>query len=65
MNPEKIMCTCKNVTKGDLLKAIDGGASSYKDIKSITGAGTKCGECKKVIKRFVKKHMTEKQKNET
>jgi len=56
MNPEKIICSCKHVTKGDILKAIDQGATSMKDIKEKTGAGTKCGKCKDDVKKFLKKH---------
>ena len=60
MNPEKVICKCKNVKKGDILKAMEKGASSYKEIKDKTGAGSKCGKCKKEIKRFIKKHKIEK-----
>jgi len=56
MNPEKIICKCKNITKGDILKAMQDGAVSYKDIKEKTGAGSKCGKCKDDIKKFMKKH---------
>ena len=61
MNQEKIICRCKNVTKGDLLKAIGQGADSYKEISQVTGAGTKCGECKKKVKLFIKKQLAKKQ----
>jgi NAD(P)H-nitrite reductase large subunit len=56
MNSEKIICKCKHVTKGDIMKALEKGASSYKDIKKITGAGSKCGHCESDIKKFIKKH---------
>lgn len=56
MNPNKVICPCKKVTKGDLLKAIDKGHTSYKAIKEKTGAGSKCGKCKDDIKKFLKKH---------
>ncbi len=56
MNPDKVICPCKDVTKGDILKAIKKGADSYKDIQKETKAGTKCGKCEKDIKHFLKKH---------
>ena len=56
MNPDKIICKCKNVTKGEILEAMRKGASSYSAIKDITGAGAKCGKCKKKIKVFMGKH---------
>ena len=55
MNPEKIICKCKKVTKGDILKAMGKGATSYKDIRDKTGAGSKCGKCEEDIKKFIKK----------
>ena len=56
MNPEKIICKCKKTTKGDILKAMKKGATSYKDIRDKTGAGSKCGKCEEDIKKFMKKH---------
>jgi len=56
MNPDKIICPCKRVTKGDILAAMEKGAKSFKDIREMTGAGTKCGNCKDDIKKFMKKH---------
>jgi NAD(P)H-nitrite reductase large subunit len=56
MNPNKVICKCKNVTKGEILEAMRKGASSYSEIKDITGAGAKCGKCKKKVKKFMSKH---------
>lgn len=56
MNPEKILCPCKKVTKADILKSIKQGAASYTEVKKATKAGTKCGKCKDEIKAFIKKH---------
>ncbi len=56
MNPEKIVCKCRKVTKGDLLKALENGASSFKEVQKATGAGSKCGKCEDDVKAFIKKH---------
>jgi len=56
MNPEKVICKCKKITKGDILKAMGKGAVSYKDIRDKTGAGSKCGKCEEDIKKLMKKH---------
>ena len=56
MNPEKIICPCKKVTKGQILKAMEAGAHGYKEISKVTGAGSKCGKCKDDVKAFMKKH---------
>ena len=55
MNPDKIICKCKKVTKGDIIKAMEKGATTYKEIKDKTGAGGKCGKCEDDIKEFIKK----------
>ena len=55
MNPDKIICPCYKVTKGDVLKAIENGATSFKDVKKMTKLGKACGKCKKKAKKLVKK----------
>ena len=59
MNPEKVICTCKKVTKGDILKAMQDGATTFKEVREKTGAGNKCGHCKDDVKKFIKKHKEE------
>jgi nitrite reductase (NADH) large subunit len=39
------ICSCNNVSKGDLISAIDGGAMALGDLKACTKAGTTCGGC--------------------
>ena len=56
MNPEKIICPCKKVTKGQILKAMEAGATCYKEISKVTGAGSKCGKCEDEVRAFIKKH---------
>ena len=61
MNPEKIICPCYKVTKGDILQAIEQGATSFQEVKQATKVGKACGKCKAKAKKFTKK-MLEKQK---
>ena len=56
MNPEKIICPCKKVTKGQILKAMEAGATGYKEVSKVTGAGSKCGKCEDEVRAFIKKH---------
>lgn len=56
MDPKKVICSCRKVTKGDVLKAMAGGAVKFKQVREATGAGSKCGHCKEDIKAFMKKH---------
>ncbi len=39
------ICSCNNVSKGDLIAAIDNGAMALADLKACTKAGTTCGGC--------------------
>ena len=39
------ICKCNAVTKGDLVKAIEGGCGTPTELKKCTGAGTGCGGC--------------------
>ena len=60
----KTICYCKKVDKKTIVKAIENGAMSYKEIKKITKAGTgsKCKDknptgkcCDKEIKKILEK----------
>jgi nitrite reductase (NADH) large subunit len=39
------ICSCNNVTKGDICAAIDGGVVELGELKSCTKAATSCGGC--------------------
>lgn len=54
MDLNKVLCPCKKVTRGDILKAMAGGAVTFRQVKKVTGAGSKCGKCKGAIKAFMK-----------
>lgn len=43
------ICSCNNVSKGDLVEAIQGGAVQLGDLKSCTLAGTSCGGCAALV----------------
>jgi len=49
----RIICHCKQVSYGDIRKAMVNGARSIEEIKKITGAGTGCGNCIKDIKKIL------------
>ncbi|WP_077285294.1 nitrite reductase large subunit NirB [Cognaticolwellia aestuarii] len=44
------ICSCHNVTKGDIVSAIDNGACSVGDIKTCTKASSGCGGCTALVK---------------
>lgn len=42
----RVVCSCNNVGKGNLIKAIDDGAHDLKSLCTATGSGLGCGSCK-------------------
>jgi len=49
----RIVCHCKQVSYGDIRKAMVGGARTIEEIQEITGAGTGCGNCIEDIKKIL------------
>lgn len=47
------VCSCNNVTKGDLVEAIDGGCTDIGSLKSCTTAGTGCGGCTALVTKLL------------
>ncbi|MDI1302279.1 MAG: nitrite reductase large subunit NirB [bacterium] len=48
------ICSCNNVSKGDICAAIDAGAMEVGDIKSATRAATSCGGCTALVGQILK-----------
>lgn len=51
------ICSCHNVSKGDIFSAIDGGCCSVGDVKGSTKAATGCGGCAALLKNVVDDEM--------
>lgn len=47
------ICSCNNVSKGDLCAAIEGGATSLGALKKCTKAATSCGGCLPLVKQVL------------
>ncbi|XOV77870.1 MAG: nitrite reductase large subunit NirB [Aestuariibacter sp.] len=47
------VCSCHNVSKGDIVGAMNDGACSLPDIKQCTKASTGCGGCSALLKSVV------------
>ncbi len=43
------ICSCHDVSKGQISEAVEGGACTMSDIKSCTKAGTGCGGCVQLV----------------
>ncbi|MEZ6070056.1 MAG: nitrite reductase large subunit NirB [Pirellulales bacterium] len=58
MGADAQVCSCNNVTKGDLCAAIaDRGLTSIAEVKSSTKAGTGCGGCLPLVTDILKAEM--------
>ena len=56
------ICSCNNVTKGDLKCAIAGGCADVPSLKSCTAAGTSCGSCVPLLKQLLEAEGVEQSK---
>lgn len=52
------ICSCYNVTKGDICTAVENGAYSIAEVKSCTSAGTGCGGCAPMVKDTLSYQLT-------
>jgi len=50
---DKIICHCKQVSFGDIRRAMVGGARTLEEIQEITGAGTGCGGCIEKVEKIL------------
>ena len=53
------ICSCLNVTKGDVIAAIDGGCCTVGEVKDETKACSGCGGCAALLKNVVDFEMAE------
>ena len=51
------ICSCHNVSKGDIHAALDSGCCSVGDVKGETKAATGCGGCSALLKNVVDSEM--------
>ena len=55
---EAVVCSCNNVTKGQIKGAADNGCSTQAEVTKETKAGSTCGSCKVQIKKIIEDHFT-------
>ncbi len=60
--PAAQICSCNNVTKGDLTEAIAGGCCDVGELKKCTLAGTSCGSCVPLLKQLLEAEGVEQSK---
>lgn len=52
------ICSCYNVTKGDICQAIDGGCTTIAGLKAETKASTGCGGCAALLKSVLNSELS-------
>lgn len=52
------ICSCNNVSKGDICAAVQGGALTVGDVKSCTKAASTCGGCTALVGQVVNAELT-------
>ncbi|MGE0115806.1 MAG: nitrite reductase large subunit NirB [Steroidobacteraceae bacterium] len=52
------ICSCNNVSKGDLCAAIDAGCTTLGALKKTTKAGTSCGGCSTLVGQILKAELS-------
>ena len=55
MGNDKVICTCRGITRGDIEKAVRNGADSFKKVRKETGAAGKCGKCEDDVRKAIKR----------
>ncbi|QIK77311.1 nitrite reductase large subunit [Nocardioides piscis] len=57
MPDEAQVCSCNDVTKGQILTAVrEEGCEDVKSVKACTRAGSTCGSCVNVVKNIIEEH---------
>ena len=51
------ICSCNNVSKGQICAAVEGGATTIAEIKASTCAGATCGGCVPLVTQVMKAEM--------
>ncbi|MDC8786408.1 nitrite reductase large subunit NirB [Roseateles koreensis] len=51
------LCSCNNVNKGQICKAVSAGATSMAEVKACTKAGATCGGCVPLVTQLIKVEM--------
>jgi ferredoxin-nitrate reductase len=49
----KLVCSCNNVGSEILVMKIEEGCTDFKQLCSMTGAGTGCGSCRPEVQRIL------------
>lgn len=51
---DKIACSCRNITYGQIIDTVKSGAATYEEVKDLTGCGGRCGRCEDFIVAMIR-----------
>lgn len=54
----KLVCSCNNIGRGNLEKAIEEGVENFNELCASTGAGLGCGSCKPEVKSILQSRLS-------
>ncbi len=59
MKKDILVCRCKKVSTGDIMKAVENGSDTFEKVQEVTKVATGCGACttkaKEVFKEIISK----------
>lgn len=53
MNPDEVICSCLNITKGMIQEAVSNGAKTLEEVQEINEVGTVCGACIEDVENLI------------
>ncbi|MCI9612945.1 MAG: (2Fe-2S)-binding protein [Eubacterium sp.] len=53
MNPDEVICSCLDITKGMIQEAVNNGAKTLEDVQEINNVGTVCGACIEDVENLI------------
>ncbi|WP_234117381.1 (2Fe-2S)-binding protein [Clostridium hydrogenum] len=53
MDNDEIICGCFNLTRQDIIDAVNNGAKSFEEVQEATEVGNACGQCVDEVKELV------------
>lgn len=53
MNPDEVICSCLDITKGMIQEAVNSGATTLEEVQEINNVGTICGACIEDVEQLI------------
>lgn len=57
MNPDEVICSCLDITKGMIQEAVNSGATTLEEVQEINNVGTICGACIEDVEQLISELM--------